>query len=261
MRLHELPESAESGEYYFEESVVALAVFGRGTRRFRIAGQVRELRTAPRMLEFWAEGLSLDSARWTGEAGEVIGVHLRQPEVNRLLGTEGRSFRLPTRHEVFDDRLANLLVALWREASQGGQSGRLYAEGLTLAMLGLLQTEHGARQSPRQRKIARFTPAEMSRLRELIADELEHDLSVERLAAEVGRSPYHFLRMFKADFERTPHAYVIEQRVNAAARLLRADPVRSIADIAGECGFASQAHLTESFHKRMGTTPGRWRKN
>lgn len=39
-----------------------------------------------------------------------------------------------------------------------------------------------------------------------------------------------------------------------------ADPNLSLAQIAYECGFASQSHMTRLFQARFGTTPGRLRR-
>ncbi|QEH38673.1 Transposon Tn10 TetD protein [Aquisphaera giovannonii] len=79
-----------------------------------------------------------------------------------------------------------------------------------------------------------------------------------RLAQVAGLSPYHFLRVFKRATGRSPHRYIIEQRVNRAADLLR-DPRRTIVEVAYEVGFCSQSHLTVVFRRFMKTTPAAYR--
>ena len=35
---------------------------------------------------------------------------------------------------------------------------------------------------------------------------------------------------------------------------------RDLADVAHACGFVSQSHMTDVFRKKLGVTPGRYRK-
>jgi AraC family transcriptional regulator len=90
---------------------------------------------------------------------------------------------------------------------------------------------------------------------ELIQSELGTDLSLARLADEIGISPHHFARVFRETFAVTPHAYVQDCRLKAAAMALRKDLDQSIADIALACGFASQSHMTELMRRKLGATP------
>jgi AraC-like DNA-binding protein len=52
----------------------------------------------------------------------------------------------------------------------------------------------------------------------------------------------------------TPHAYQRQARVRRAIDLIRSG--HALADVATAAGFADQAHLTRSFQRRMGLTPG-----
>jgi AraC-like DNA-binding protein len=38
------------------------------------------------------------------------------------------------------------------------------------------------------------------------------------------------------------------------------DPARSVADIAATVGFSDQAHMTTTFSRLLGYTPGHWRR-
>ena len=75
------------------------------------------------------------------------------------------------------------------------------------------------------------------------------------LASELGLSPHHFARVFKATFGVTPHRYVQARRLEAAADALQRQRQRPIADIALAHGFASQAHMTDLMRRRFGVPP------
>jgi AraC family transcriptional regulator len=87
---------------------------------------------------------------------------------------------------------------------------------------------------------------------------LAEDLSIVALARVAQTSPFHFTRLFKASMCLTPHQYVLQQRVENAKRLLTEDKL-TISEIAHECGFANQAHLTTAFHRHTGATPQQFR--
>jgi transcriptional regulator GlxA family with amidase domain len=88
---------------------------------------------------------------------------------------------------------------------------------------------------------------------------LAGDYVIADLARQCGVSAGHFSRAFKQSAGVPPHQWLLEKRVHRAQHLLALSGV-SIADIAQQCGFADQSHLTRVFERITGTTPGRWRR-
>jgi AraC-like DNA-binding protein len=99
------------------------------------------------------------------------------------------------------------------------------------------------------------------RLTDLIQQQLGAKLSLSRLAQEVGLSPQHFARLFKATFGTTPHQYVQTLRIEAALEVLRRDPAVPLAQIALACGFASHSHMTALMRRRLGVRPSTLRRD
>lgn len=257
--LYRLPASAELGGVYRPDPVLAVGRVGQGKRWYTTGSRRRDLYTAPRVIEFLGACHEADRIGWHGVPIEGIAVRFPAVVVNRLLHIEGPPFNLATQHEVIDDRVTDLVYTLWDEAASGSPHGALYVEGLTLALIGLLSTSHGARRLPAVSSAIRFSAQERLRLSDFIASNISDNLSIDRLAALVAMSPDHFSLVFKATFGLSPHAYVVERRLELACRALREEPRRSIADIASGTGFSSQSHLTEVFRRKIGTTPARWR--
>ncbi len=85
------------------------------------------------------------------------------------------------------------------------------------------------------------------------------ELDLETVSAEVGLSPYHFLRLFSSVVGATPHQYLIRSRLRRAARLL-ADGSRSITDIAFDVGFGDLSNFVRTFHRAARVSPRAFRR-
>jgi AraC-like DNA-binding protein len=81
--------------------------------------------------------------------------------------------------------------------------------------------------------------------------------SLAELAALSGVSRFQLLRGFAREVGITPHAYLVQQRVRVARRLLAKGQTPAGAAI--EAGFADQSHMTRAFVRQLGVTPGRYR--
>lgn len=100
--------------------------------------------------------------------------------------------------------------------------------------------------------------AEFARVLELIAERYAEPLSLGELAAGSGRSELRFLRDFSRAVGMTPHAWIVEVRLQAARRLIEGSSL-PLAVIALEAGFAHQSHMGSAFRKRLGLTPSQYR--
>lgn len=94
---------------------------------------------------------------------------------------------------------------------------------------------------------------------EKIEKDLAKPLSVERLSSESGMSIAHFQRMFMKIIGMRPGRYIIQQRLNAASRLLEKTDL-GVSDIALSTGFCDQSHFTKMFKRERGITPGEYRR-
>lgn len=103
-------------------------------------------------------------------------------------------------------------------------------------------------------------PRAVARARALLDTRSPENVSLDELAREAGLSPFHLVRVFTASVGLPPHAFQQQRRLETARRLLRASSSRLV-DVAQECGFADQSHLTRAFKRVYGVTPGAYRKN
>jgi AraC-like DNA-binding protein len=62
---------------------------------------------------------------------------------------------------------------------------------------------------------------------------------------------------FKRHYGMTPHAFLVNRRIQFARRQLREGKL--IADVALDSGFADQAHFQRAFKQHLAATPGQYR--
>lgn len=91
-----------------------------------------------------------------------------------------------------------------------------------------------------------------------IENALGERLTVEDLAKTAGLSRSHFSRAFHAATGESPQDFIISRRL-CHARDLLVESDRPISEIAVTTGFASHAHFSTAFKKRLGVSPARYR--
>ena len=92
-----------------------------------------------------------------------------------------------------------------------------------------------------------------------IRSNLSADLSIGKLSQIAGVEESYFRRIFHDATGMGPHDYVMTVRLEQARQLLSMSEV-PIAQIANDCGFANQSHLTSRFRAAHAVTPADFRK-
>lgn len=96
--------------------------------------------------------------------------------------------------------------------------------------------------------------------RDLLREIDEANFSIRSVAREVGMSPYHFIRLFKAVFGETPKQCQLQARLEKAKYLLMLTNF-SVTDVCMEAGFSSLGTFTYVFTRRVGVPPTIYRQN
>src|SRR3990172_9696100 len=94
--------------------------------------------------------------------------------------------------------------------------------------------------------------------RDMLRDTGDGTLSVQDVAREVGMSPFHFIRLFKAVFGETPKQCQLRARLERAKVLLLTTE-SSVTDICMEIGFSSLGSFSSVFSRRVGLSPSSYR--
>jgi AraC family transcriptional regulator len=202
---------------------------------------------------------------------EILQVYLRQSvyeaAVSEIYGCDSSGAELVPRFAILDPLLEQLAIAITSALRDGrnGTDGDGYNDGLYIDTIAQMMAVHLARTHSSRSRPVRLLPAKplagwkMRRVIEFIEDNLEGDLSLQAMAAEVDISPLYLARAFKAAVGQSPHQYVLARRIERAKELLRNTDL-PVVDVALSSGFSSQSHLSHWFIRQVGVSPAMYRR-
>jgi AraC-like DNA-binding protein len=213
-------------------------------------------------------------------AGDLITTNPGEVHDGRPLGTDSRRWRMVylepsvvgsmvgvpsdlalTQPVVNDARLGlalrQLLDRLERwNAGAATQADALACDEALVHTCGLLLQSH-ASGTPQEASTGLAT-ARMLTVRDRLGDDPLDVPSLEQLAALAGLSKFQLLRQFQKVFGLTPFAWLLQQRAERARAMIRDGA--GLASAAAACGFADQSHMTRTFARHFGFTPGAWQQ-
>lgn len=99
--------------------------------------------------------------------------------------------------------------------------------------------------------------ARVERAAEYIDEHFLRTLRLQDICEAASLSEAYLIRAFEQRYHMTPHAYLINRRIQHAQAQLREGAL--IADIAQQTGFADQAHFQRVFKKHLAATPGQYK--
>lgn len=154
-------------------------------------------------------------------------------------------------------RLVELALAEAQMHRAGGSSIRL---GLSELMFVEVVRRHlGSLPAGETGWIAGLRDPIVGRALALLHDRPAAAWTVERLAREVASSRSVLADRFTQLVGRSPMQYLTRWRVQVAARLL-ADERTTVAAVAAQVGYASEAAFSRTFKKIAGASPAAWRR-
>ena len=160
-----------------------------------------------------------------------------------------------------DPALCSLLQAVSHALKADDDATALYVDYLSQAIAAHLVRRYSDAQFRSQRsqhQRASLNPTVAGAI-EFMNDNLDQSLKLADIACAVNRSASHLAREFRASTGVPPHRFLINLRVERARELLESSRM-PIAEIAFECGFSHQEHMTRQFRRYCGTTPAAYRR-
>lgn len=174
--------------------------------------------------------------------------------------TDGRRVELLGR-AAFDDPVAGRVMELLsRDAGEADPSARLFVEQAIDLLCTQLIRGHSsykaiAKPGPRRgladwqvRKVAAY-----------MREHIDEEIGLDELAALVSLSRFHFITAFRLATGRTPHDWLVGERIERARALLE-DQRLPVTEIALSVGYQTPSSFTAAFRKAVGATPSEFRR-
>lgn len=157
---------------------------------------------------------------------------------------------------IVDHRLAAMAATIRGKLLRGerpeGQATELVKAALSTLWAHL---EKGEATAPSMA----LTANKLRKALQFIEANYARKIKVEDIAGAAGGiSPCHFAHGFAAVLGQSPHQYILEQRLRSARDMLL-QTSDQLAQIACATGFSDQAHMTETFRRKIGVTPAKIR--
>ena len=108
-------------------------------------------------------------------------------------------------------------------------------------------------------ELSRSEKSEFKQKIETITNNENVNFNLKTLCELTGYSQTHFERLMLKNFGCSAIEYFNRIRINKICSLLKTTSL-TLPEIAEKCGFYDTSHLHTFFKKRMGTTPGKYRK-
>ncbi|MBC8078469.1 MAG: AraC family transcriptional regulator [Chloroflexales bacterium] len=172
-----------------------------------------------------------------------------------LMAELGRPDELPSFPSVRIDDPALAASVRQLHAELGADSPAIDRETRWLTVLAALITRYGAGRLALP--AAGREPRAVALAQAYIETHASEAVTLAHLAAQVGLSPFHLVRVFHRAMGVPPHAYLESVRISRAQRLIAAGT--PLAEVSYAVGYSSQSHFTTRFRRIIGVTPGHYR--
>jgi AraC-like DNA-binding protein len=104
-----------------------------------------------------------------------------------------------------------------------------------------------------------YEQTKLRKVQEYLQEHYLEKITLDDLEQVAGLNKFYLVRLFKKEFNISPHAYQTLQRINFAKKELRIN--QPLAQVAAKLGFYDQSHFTKAFKCYVGATPETYRKS
>lgn len=148
--------------------------------------------------------------------------------------------------------LLNRYLARARDADDPPPPIEMDSEAYLIA-INLLR-DFGRIRTKAEQSEAQVGRHEIRKAMSFMEDNLADPIRLSEIAEAAGLSPYHLIRVFKAESGETPAAFLTRRRTERARDMIVNDAA-SLAEVAVRSGFSSQSHMTRRLKSAYGLTP------
>lgn len=194
---------------------------------------------------------------------ELINIYINSSLLEQVIeeysSMADSTFNIRSNLFVVDEFMEQSVLSIKEILHNGGTFSGVEAQYFARVLVGRIITRYSSPASKEQAVENGLPPGVVQKTIEFINLNLHKRIANEQLADLAGVGAAQFGRLFKRTMDMTPHQYIIRSRIERARTLLTETDM-PIVEIAQECGFADQVHLTRFFGRIMGTSPASFRR-
>ena len=246
-------------KHFHDAYTIGLTIKGRGACQFNGENHIQ----APGCLHLLNPG-EVHTGQPVSEAGWALhNIYLSPTRVEQLLNQlEFNHSNLPAWPQlvVWDTSLRTTFCRLFRSLNTSAVG--LEPESLLLQLLSQLlckQAQSDLADSGQTGSLGQSESKAIRRVRAYLEANYHQTISLAELAQIANLSPFYLIRSFHRQVGLPPHAYQRQWQLLQAKRSLRS--AKPLTVIALEHGFYDQSHLTRTFKRTFGVTPGSYQKS
>jgi AraC family transcriptional regulator len=230
----------------------------------RIGGELQEQILLPGSATITPGGADF-SIRTSSQGGHYDTLHfyIRDEFIREIqceMSASPAPIALPPRAGVMDEMLRAVAHEIRKMLLAPSPVDRIYAETLSRTAASHLVRSHVSRPPSGTHEARALTQDQCNRAIEYIEECLGDTLTLAGIARAAGVSTARLNSEFKRSTKLAPHQYVLNARVRRANALLMSTDL-SLAQIALQCGFSNQQHMTRMVRRVTGRTPGAIRRD
>jgi AraC family transcriptional regulator len=220
-------------------------------RSFRYASRPGTILLLPRGTE--------DEQHWAGPIDHLgVAVHPRFIAKSLEETAHETEVEMTEHWNLVDGHISALLNEMADDLDDQSPAGSIYGDTLATALSVYLLKRYAVRRRAPVAYRGGLPGYRLKRVLDYIASNLDKNIRLSELAAIAGMSPHYFAELFKQSTGRSPHNYILSQRIECTKQGLR-NPRRSILNVALDAGFENPSHFSRVFRKVEGTSPTRFR--
>jgi len=157
---------------------------------------------------------------------------------------------------IGDKRISDELLKLYQDILEDKPSEN-YEECLANLLCDMFKDYCNANEFNKNKKDDNLL---LQKIEQYILDNVDSQITIEDIAKEVNYSEAYITRVFKKKFGLSPHAFLVNQKINRAKNKLLNSPNEDISQLAVEVGFYDQSHFTNTFKRYFSLTPKQYQK-
>lgn len=252
--------SHETPEHYPVQHVIAIQTDGQVQAERRLNGRLKreQIRAGDVCV------VPAQTAHWIHSTGEQGLIFLSlDPDFLKQVAYDSihsRQLELVPQFARPDPLIHQIGLSLKSALQTSTGDSHFYADSLSVALAAHLLQNYSVHSVLSIVSHGSLPIAKVQLAMDYINDSLCEQLSLAAIAKTVDMSQYHFCRLFKQVTGMSPWQYVIQQRIEAAKRLLK-KPQLSVVEASRLLGFSTQSQFTNFFCRHTGMSPTAYRKS